>query len=168
MFFYIAKTSTALSFYHQIELSLSSPLDLLSPDPSNFSVLSPCILACFPALASSTSLSRFISPRCHILLHHSSMQAPYSLHQSRRHLLAIPSQTARSLLPHASHAQSEQTPPLKKIRSAALINEAAGLVLISHSGIHTKCTITGQFVRSPLVRWQPHLVLHFRYNAFWL
>jgi hypothetical protein len=70
--------------------------------------------------------------------------APHSLHQSHHHLPAIPSQTARYLLPHASHAQSEQTPPLKKIRSAALINEAARLILISHSGIHTKCTVTGQ------------------------
>ncbi len=36
-----------------------------------------------------------------------------------------PSQTAKRLHPHASHAQSELAPPLKKIRSAALINEAA-------------------------------------------
>ncbi len=70
--------------------------------------------------------------------------APHSLHQSRRHIPAIPSQTARYLFPHASHAQSEKTPPLKKIRSTALINEAAGLILISHSGIHTKRTVTGQ------------------------
>jgi hypothetical protein len=70
--------------------------------------------------------------------------ASHSLHQSRHHLPAIPSQTTRSLLPHASHAQSKQTPPLKKIRSVAFINEAAGLVPISHSGIHTKCTIPGQ------------------------
>ncbi len=38
---------------------------------SSFSVVSPCILARFPALASSTSLSRFRFPRRHILLHHS-------------------------------------------------------------------------------------------------
>ncbi len=70
--------------------------------------------------------------------------APHQLHQSRRHLLAIPSQTTRKLLPHASHAQSELAPPLKKIRSAAFINKAARLVLINHSGIHTQCIVTGQ------------------------
>ncbi len=69
---------------------------------------------------------------------------PFPSSESRCHLPTIPSQTAKKLLPHASHAQSELAPPLKKIRSAAIINEAAGLILISHSGIHTQCTVTGQ------------------------
>jgi hypothetical protein len=69
---------------------------------------------------------------------------PHQLHQSRRHLPTIPSQTAKRLLPHASHAQLELAPPLKKIRSAAFINEAARLVLIRHSGIHTQCIVIGQ------------------------
>ncbi len=95
--------------------------------------------------------------------------ASHQLHQSRRHLPAIPSQTARRLLPHASHAQSELAPPLKKKRSAALINEAAGLVLIRHSGIHTQCTVIGQIravtpcsVTVPL----PFLAAQFWSNVF--
>jgi hypothetical protein len=63
--------------------------------------------------------------------------ASHSLHQSRRHLPSVPSQTARKILPHASHAQSELTPPHKKI-----MMRVAGLVLISHSGIHTQCIVT--------------------------
>ncbi len=93
---------------------------------------------------------------------------PHQLHQSRRHLPVIPSQTARKLLPHASHAQLELVPPLKKIRSAALINEATGLVLISHSRIHTQCTITGQIraVTPCSVTVRPKLITKLLYIQF--
>jgi hypothetical protein len=102
MFFYTAKTSTALSFHHQIELSLSSP------NPSNFSVVSPCILAHFPALASFTSLSRFRSRRRHILLHHSSMQR--LIHSINPAIISLPShpkQPDRYFPMHLMHNQSK-------------------------------------------------------------
>jgi hypothetical protein len=87
--------------------SVSSIADL-SPQSSSSSIVSPCIPARFPALASSTSLSHFRFPRRHILLHHSSMQrCIHSINPAVISLLFHPKQPDSYFPMHLMHNQSK-------------------------------------------------------------
>ncbi len=113
MFFYPPRPPQLYPF-----ITRQSSLSLLHWIPSNFSVVSPCILARFPALASSTSLSCFRSPRCHILLHHSSMQRLiHSINPAVISLLSHPKQPDSYFPMHLMHNQSK---PLLKRKSDPL------------------------------------------------